>query len=283
MLDHTNFDRFWKWWRPCPPLPAHLPRLLLASRYQPHYVRRCRVTQEICATLSLLDWEQLPHSLSLHRQGERSIPLAAYIGAYLVKLDQNIPTLGKLRTFLQAYPALLWALGFPLPSPSRYPTDQDIATCLPTQQHFSRKLSRIPNEILQSLLDSQVSWLQAKVGEALGQVVSIDTKHVIAWVQQNNEKAYIKEGRFDKTKQPAGDGDCKVGCKRRRNQTTPTKEGKPASKRVERGDYYWGYASGVVTTKVAGVGEFVLAELTQTFDQADVSYFLPLMAQVELA
>jgi hypothetical protein len=218
----------------------------------------------------------------LHRQGERSVPLAAYIGAYLVKIDQDIPTLGKLRTFLQAHPALLWALGFPLPHPSRYPTDQDIATCLPTQQHFSRKLSRIPNEILQSLLDSQVGWLKAKVGDGLGQVVSIDTKHIIAWVKQNNEKAYIKEGRFDKTKQPAGDGDCKVGCKRRRNQTTPAKAGKPACQRVDRGDYYWGYASGVVATKVVGVGEFVLAELTQTFDEADISYFLPLMAQVEL-
>lgn len=32
---------------------------------------------------------------------------------------------------------------------------------------------------------------------------------------------------------------------------------------------------------MAGVGEFVLAEMTQTFDYGDVTYFLPLMAQVE--
>ncbi|MCZ7672148.1 MAG: hypothetical protein M5U34_35995 [Chloroflexi bacterium] len=34
-------------------------------------------------------------------------------------------------------------------------------------------------------------------------------------------------------------------------------------------------------TKVTGVGEFVLAEMTQTFDHGDSTYFLPLMGQVE--
>ena len=43
----------------------------------------------------------------------------------------------------------------------------------------------------------------------------------------------------------------------------------------------WGYASGVVATKAGGWGEFVLAELTQPFDQSDVSYFFPLMTEME--
>jgi hypothetical protein len=47
------------------------------------------------------------------------------------------------------------------------------------------------------------------------------------------------------------------------------------------GEFYWGYASGVVAVKVAGWGEFVLAEYTQPFDRPDVSYFFPLMADVE--
>lgn len=61
---------------------------------------------------------------------------------------------------------------------------------------------------------------------------------------------------------------------------TPTKEGQPTSEKVSIGEYYWGYASGVAATKVPSVGEFVLAELTQTFDYGDLTYFLPLMAQV---
>ena len=47
------------------------------------------------------------------------------------------------------------------------------------------------------------------------------------------------------------------------------------------GEYYWGYASGVITTKVPDWGEFVLAELTQTFDHGDATYFFPLMAATE--
>ena len=46
-------------------------------------------------------------------------------------------------------------------------------------------------------------------------------------------------------------------------------------------EFYWGYASGVVATKVPGWGEFVLAELTQPFDQSNVSYFFPLLANVQ--
>jgi hypothetical protein len=47
------------------------------------------------------------------------------------------------------------------------------------------------------------------------------------------------------------------------------------------GEFYWGYASGVVATKVSGWGEFVLAEYTQAFDASDVSYFQPLMQAAE--
>jgi hypothetical protein len=120
--------------------------------------------------------------------------------------------------------------------------------------------------------------------------VALDTKHIIAWVKENNRKAYVKDGRYDKTKQPAGDPDCRLGCKRKHNQakgqegveaiTTPTTNPVPA-KHLAVGEYYWGYGSGIVTTKVPGWGEFVLAELTQPFDQPDVSYFYRLMADVE--
>lgn len=72
-----------------------------------------------------------------------------------------------------------------------------------------------------------------------------------------------------------------MGCKRRHNQVTPTKEGEPANGKVSIGEFYWGYASGAAVTKVPTIGEFVLAELTQTFDCGDLTYFFPLMARVE--
>jgi hypothetical protein len=229
-LYHINFNRSWyRWTSPVKTLPSHLPRLLLAERYQPRFVRHCDLAQSLIAPLQLLDWEQLPTTLAMQHSGERTIPLAAYVGAYLVKLDQSLPTFGALRTFLRRHPALVWALGFPLlPHAHRFDTDLS----LPSQRHFSKKLSSLPNDILQTLLDGQVSWLREQLGSAVGQTVSIDTKHILAWVKENNPKVYIKEGRFDKLQQPAGDPDCKLGCKRRRNQVTPTKEGQPVSEKV---------------------------------------------------
>jgi len=106
-------------------------------------------------------------------------------------------------------------------------------------------------------------------------------------VKENNLKCAVSN-RYDKRKQPKGDPDCKLGCKRRRNRpqetddlpATPAQEGIPARSKTI-GEFYWGYASGVVATKVDSWGEFVLAELTQTFDKADISYFEPLMADTE--
>src|SRR5690606_20651701 len=131
----------------------------------------------------------LPTTLSMQYSGERTIPLAAYVGAYLVELEQGLPTLGALRSFLRQHPALVWALGFPLlPHPHRL----DTHLSLPSQRHFSKKLSSLPNEVLQNLLDGQVAWLADRLGSDFGQTVSLDTKHILAWVKENNPKEFIK-------------------------------------------------------------------------------------------
>jgi hypothetical protein len=148
----------------------------------------------------------------------------------------------------------------------------------------------MPNAYLQCLLDQTVSLLRAELiamFPEFGQFISLDTKHILAWVKENNPKAYIKGGRYHKDQQPSGDPDCRLGCKRKSNQrsksealATPLKDAVPA-KGLQVGEYYWGYGSGVVATKIPGWGEFVLAELTQPFDCSDVSYFFPLMAHVQ--
>jgi hypothetical protein len=252
---------------------------VLHPRFQPRYVRNCQVTQQLLPLLQLLDWDQLPTTLTWRCSGERTVPLAAYIGAYLVKLERQLPTFGVLRRFLREHPALIWALGFPLVPRRGAVGGFDPDASLPSQNHFTKKLRLLSNELLQALLDAQVLALKDYFDEDFGRVIAIDTKHVVAWVEENNPKAYLQEEQLGNRQQPAGDKDCKLGCKRRSNQT-PAKEGHPPSDKI--GDqFFWGYASGVVVTKVAGVGEFVLAECTQTFDRPDNTYFFPLMAQVE--
>lgn len=252
----------------------------------PRFVQSCPMTLQMINWLRLFRWDKLPLRRERHWFGRKPVPPAAYIGAFLVKLDQHLMTISHLRRFLLTHPGLIWVLGFPLVGNHKiYGFDPEAS--LPSQRHFNRVLRELPNEQLQILLDEQVNQLKSLMGDSFGQTISLDTKHILAWVRENNPKQYIKEGRFDKTRQPSGDPDCTVGCKRKHNRQitslpAPTCEGQPASVvRLKIGEYYWGYASGIVVAKVAGWGEFVLAEMTQTFDKGDTTYFFPLMEQVK--
>ncbi len=264
------------------------PRLLCPVEQLPKFVQQCPVTMSALPWLRLLDWSHVPQSPHLRWFGRiHIVPPSAYLGAYLIKLDQELSNMQQLHRFLATHPALVWALGFPLSQSNQAPHGFDARASLPTPRHFNRVLSEYPQTILHWLLSSQVKHLRLLLGDAFGQTVSLDTKHILAWVKENNPKQYIKERRFDKTQQPEGDPDCKLGCKRRHNRVvvpvvTPTKEGQPGTGlSVSVGEFYWGYASGAVVTKVEGVGEFVLAEITQTFDKGDITYFFPLMQQTE--
>ncbi len=192
--------------------------------------------------------------------------------------------MGKLRTYLLEHPALVWCLGFPLVPDPTAPHGFDVARSVPSRRQLGRVLRELDNAAAQFLLDSSVPLIKAELPTelqaAFGNVITLDTKHILAWVKENNPKQYV-ENRYDKARQPKGDPDCKLGCKKRHNQghgngdappATPTTEATPASTTTV-GDFYWGYASGVVTTKVADWGEFVLAELTQTFDQGDQTWY----------
>lgn len=257
----------------------------------PRFVRESQVAMKYLKLLAPLDWDNFPERPSDQAwAGPAPQPTAPLVAAYLVKLDQSLRSLGHLRRYLVEHPALIWVLGFPLVASDEWSWGFDPEASLPSERQFRRTLQTLPNARLQFLLDKTVAALKGELPAhcQFGRQISLDTKHILAWVRQNNAKVYIKEGRFDKNRQPIGDPDCRLGCKRKSNQTkatdaqTPGKEGLPATLLgVGKGEFYWGYASGVVATKVPEWGEFVLAELTQTFDQSDVSYFFPLMAMVE--
>jgi len=105
------------------------------------------------------------------------------------------------------------------------------------------------------------------LGVTLGQCISLDTKHILAWVKENNLKTYIAD-RYDKRKQPDGDPDCRLGCKRRHNKRgvsaesipTPTQNPRPVERpsggRVLLGVRFWRGGD-----QVPEWGELVLAEL----------------------
>ena len=258
----------------------------------PPYVAQSPTLTRILDLIGPLDWRHFPERDLKPTLGHAPVPYAAMIAAELTKLNEGLGSLKQLRLFLSEHPGFISLLNFsPLPNPdfgvsfSAPPS----ASGLPTQRHLARLLRNIPNAALQFLLADSVRLIREELARrnvVWGDVISLDTKHIIAFVQQNNPKAYVAN-RFDKTKQPAGDPDCRLGCKRRHNKTvspstpaTPTHKAVPANT-VAIGEFYWGYGSGVVVTKVPDLGEFVLAELTQPFDHGDLTYFFPLMTQVE--
>lgn len=294
-FSHIGIGRHWKhlWRHGCRPLPLERPPLAqlacLPLTALPGQIERSSLACRYLDLLGELDWQSWQQQLaSLVTPGPTSRSLIPFVGAYLIKLDQGLQTMSGLRHLLLMHPELVWLLGFPLRSCSYQPWGFDIQASLPPRNRWSQVLRHLENDALQALLTQTIHQLRQLLPPDcdFGQTISLDTKHIIAWVKENNAKAYIKEGRFNKSRQPAGDKDCRLGFKSRSNQwvarRTPQQEGMPASRLgVGRGQYYWGYASGVVATKVPGYGEFVLAEMTASFDHSDASYFHPLMAQVE--
>jgi hypothetical protein len=232
------------------------------------------------------DWDGVPERNLERNWGQVSIPYTALMAAELIKLNESLPSTYKLKRFLWEHPGFISLLGFPLVPAPHHPLGFNAQASLPTQRHLNRLFRQLPNSVVQFLLADSVRLILvelATLGVLPIECVSLDTKHVIAWVKENNPKAYVKK-RYDKTQQPVGDPDCRLGCKRRRNQSPaePAPTRNPiAATRAKVGEYYWGYGSGLVVAKVPGWGEFVIAELTQPFDQGDITYFFPLMHLTE--
>jgi hypothetical protein len=283
MTGFSILSRFWAW-------KCQLQSLSRFPRQSSKYAAGAPVVQRIHELLAPLDWAHFPERNLLRRWCQPAVPHAAFAGAILVKLNEGLASMGNLRQYLIGHPGLILLLGFRVIRSRVHSQGFDPQVGLPTQRHMTRMLREIPNETFQFLLANSAqlicSQLQ-RVQIVAGECISLDTKHILAWVKENNPKAYV-ENRFDKTQQPKGDPDCKLGCKRKHNQRvskveqpdTPATNPLPADT-VAVGEYYWGYGSGVVVVKVPNYGEFVLAELTQPFNQPDLSYFFPLMAKTE--
>jgi hypothetical protein len=91
--------------------------------------------------------------------------------------------------------------------------------------------------------------------------------------KENNPRTFLK-GRFKKEQHPKGDRDCRLGVKRSHNQEQADGSSK-ASK-----ECLWGYGSGVIAATTPDYGDVALAEWTQPFNCADVTYYDPLVQQV---
>ena len=239
---------------------SHAPDLHALWQYPrllPKAVATDPLVQHYLDLLGPLNWSQFPERDLLTQRGMPAVPFVPFVAACLVKLDQHLRYFSHLRQYLLDHPSLSWTLGFPALSPAKTTVQ------LPSQRHFPRLLRKVPNVSLQFLLDETVRLLRQELVVAapdFGDTVALDTKHILAWVRENNPRDYVKD-RFAKDHQPA-DPDCALGCKRKRNQRTQTVASPPTpnsdplpAPTIAVSEYYWGYASGIVTTKVPGISD----------------------------
>ena len=279
---------------PPPPTPilalAHdRPSALTALVELPPQIATCPTTVAAWRLVRDLPWAAFPErDESAPKPGPKPHPRAAFVAVFLLKLEQQLPTMGHLRRWLIDHPALLWLLGFQLVPDPTHPLGFHPGHSAPKRRQLSRVLRSLDQDALTWLLQASVQLIQATLppdeAATMGDLVAGDTKHIIGWVKENNPNRHAP-ARADKTVQPPGDPDCRLGVKTRRTRerpvpATPTTESQPASQKIARTEAYWGYASGIVVTPTSG-GTVVLAELTQPFNASDMSYFRPLMAQTE--
>jgi hypothetical protein len=219
-----------------------------------------------------LDWSVVPEQApDPSRPGQRPHPQSAYIKAFLIKVVEGLETCSRLRRFLIEHPLLVLSIGFRPKLAWNKPYGFDVERTVPSDRWFRKKQRTLDRRVLQDLLHATVSALQEEI-PGLGETVAFDVKHIYARVRENNPRESMKD-RFCKEKQPKGDPDCRVGVKRSTNQEQPD-----GSKKQKK-EYLWGYGSGVATSTIPGYGEVVVAEYTQPFNEADVTYYLSLYIQ----
>jgi len=221
-----------------------------------------------------LNWTEIPELADDQSPpGRLPHPETAYIKAYLVMMTEKLDYMPELWRYLRDHPALVWILGFRLIPQATSVYGFAVARSLPSVRHLRRKLGTLDKAQLDGLLCQTVRQAVAMIPN-LGDTVSIDVKHIYAYVKENNPRAYVPE-RFDPLQQPRGDPDCRLGFKPQNNQ-----DGAKGTK-SRPGEWLWGYGTGVAVAQTPDKDAIVLAEYTQPFNENDVTYGLPLSAQAQ--
>ena len=234
------------------------------------------LTMAYRALFSLFDWSLVENwQAKRPARGQHGHPLSAYLKIFLIRINQGLQYTSQLRRFLLEHPLLVIEVGFDLVLDVTAPYGVDCEQTVPTDVWLRKRLRTLDQTLLQELLHGTVQALQAEI-PGLGEVVAFDVKHIYAWVQENNQRAYVTD-RYDKTRRPTGDPDCKLGVKRSTNQEQPDGSTK------EKKEYVWGYGSGVAAATHPVYGDVVLAEYTLPFNHNDVTYYRPLYQQTVVA
>ncbi len=252
----------------------------------PAHLRADRLVERLYRFLHPLDWSRFPErSEERVYPGPRPAARAPFVAALLIRALEQLPSFGALARYLHEHPLVAELIGF--------------GEQLPDRRQLARVLRLLSTQQADFALDASVraiaQQLPSEQNKLFGDTVMGDTQAILAWVAENNPKQYAPD-RFNKTHRPKGDPDCRLGIKKspssprkaeeeappdEQTPPTPATEPQPANQLQIGRDILWGYGTGVVATTLPNGMEVVLAQLTQPFHESEVSYFRPLMEQVE--
>jgi hypothetical protein len=229
------------------------------------------------AFFALFDWSVVDRWQAQQSAccGSHGHPLTAYLKAFLLRIKEGLPYSTRLRDFLLKHPLLVIELGFDLHLDPTAPYGFDVDKSLPTRYWLGEKLRQLDGGLLTDLLAATVHDLKEEI-PGLGETVAVDVKHIYAWVTENNPRTYVN-GPYNVKHIPKGDPDCRLGIKKSSNQEQPD------GSKKEKKEGLFGYGSGVAACTDPVYGEVVLAEFTQPFNAADVSYYRRLFDHSVLA
>ena len=138
----------------------------------------------------------------------------------------------------------------------------DISRPLPSYWTFDRFLKNFDNDLLSSIMKSQVLLLAEK-GIVDTSFIGLDSTSISANTSQNNPKSFISN-KFKPDNQPTADTDCKLGVHTASNQANEKKY-----------EFYWGYKNHVLVDCISGLP---IDEITTTAEVADSSVALDILA-----
>ena len=136
---------------------------------------------------------------------------------------------------------------------------------LPSYWTLDRFINGIDNELLQSLMHSQVKKLY-EAGIIDASFIALDSTPIMANTSHNNPKSFKKD-KFKSDSQPKSDKDCGLGVHTASNQHNEKKF-----------EFYWGYKNHVLVDCITGLPIF---ELTTTADVHDSSVAFNILSQTD--
>ena len=129
----------------------------------------------------------------------------------------------------------------------------DISAPLPSYWTFDRFLKQIDNDMLSSIMKSQVLYL-SKQGIIDTSFIGLDSTPIAANTSQNNPKSFLSN-KFKPDNQPKADADCKLGVHTASNQTNEKKY-----------EFYWGYKNHVLVDCISGLPIYELTTTANVYD-----------------